>query len=1197
MMMHALNDGDTNYSDREKKRMRLHGPTLSPSSRTHADADSNNTTTTAHDQVNYNNNSNSKINRLTAHSSSTTTALAPPSNPFSSLALTSAQSFSTYSFGATPQTVNTPISLPSISDDLECAESIDEVLEDDEDSDNDIVYPLTHSSDVVVRMQAGGEDANGSNSQQERAGANNNTDSVMHTLPSSSSTAANETTGADHDGLTTPVVPYTSTTIPSTSQHNISDGELSPSCYKSFEAKASLITSVEDALEAYDNNMELYMYDNEQIVQPYLFYFTYQYGLAEDMRPVLIQWLFDVGHQLNLMRETVYLGLNYIDRYLSLSPYDTPPCNDAFARIDKSKYQLLGITCLWIASKIEEIFPPTREEMIDIACQTYSSAEFERMEKIILQTLNWKLQAQTPVSFLKFYIKKSAHVLFEQFKLDAKLIFNKVNHRHGNHISNNNTAAANPAASSSANDTAAPSSSSSGSVDTPHTSVTVTTPNTSSSSSTSSPSSSASPSTLTPHQADQQFSMRQLEFLYRIEFLLSSEWFTRAMEFIDILTLSHHSMRFYPSHLAASALYLCHQGLHDIIPIATGYNVIELGPCLVLMNSLWEMDHLDPLDFNYDLLPEQLEELRKRNEQFLGVPYSEFYLKQNSEEDRGKWMNTMINKTSSQHYCNHTPEEHTYLQQQLQARKNRVATTPSPSPAAQLQHSLQQPQRDHRSQQQQHQAQRQNGSDTVMNGQTDPAVPSSSSSSSSSSSIATPSVPDEFIYCTQIPSWSHTNIFRSLPKFLTPDIWKQLISMNLIHPIKNKYVHVLPGMWCDDPNANPLRPPKMGIQSAYAVEEDRLGGTSSSSNSSSANGSRFPDGSPMTGVGGNGAGMIKPDVAAFHAAAIAVPRSNQHQYQHQYQYQQHQQHQHQLQQQQTRVLASANHGGADVRRNGTTVPRTLQNSFVNMNAANNSNQQQHQHQINQHQPPPQPQQSHQLHLARTQPIPHPMTSNSATVAASGVPPALSSSTSSAADTCHPHSHHNDSAPVLYTFGENLHSLSRASTVILPPAAPSSSSSSHAVGNTVAASASLSSSSSAASGSSAATATASLPPPSHISLPPLPPPINGHSTHSNLSNHSAATVQLTTMPHTRWEEDEEEEDDSKMDIVDETDQRQNVDEDDDDDDRLLAHHGRAHSLSGNVVVQSSSQPMPFNPPHSSDKQQLPPQQQPLSSPSE
>nr|GEU63760.1 cyclin A2 [Tanacetum cinerariifolium] len=77
--------------------------------------------------------------------------------------------------------------------------------------------------------------------------------------------------------------------------------------------------------------------------------------------------------------ETLYLTVYLIDMFLSQH------C------IEWQKLQLLGVTCMLIASKYEEICAPAIEEFCFITGSTYSKSEVVKMEGQVLNDLNFQL--------------------------------------------------------------------------------------------------------------------------------------------------------------------------------------------------------------------------------------------------------------------------------------------------------------------------------------------------------------------------------------------------------------------------------------------------------------------------------------------------------------------------------------------------------------------------------------------------------------------------------------------------------------------------------------------------------------------------------------------------------------------------------------------------------------------------------------
>src|SRR4051794_36495539 len=90
---------------------------------------------------------------------------------------------------------------------------------------------------------------------------------------------------------------------------------------------------------------------------------TQQREVNPNMRAILVDWLVEVAEEYNLSSDTLYLCVNYVDRYL------------AQASVSRRQLQLLGITCMLIAAKYEEISCPSLEEFIVISDSTYSKEE------------------------------------------------------------------------------------------------------------------------------------------------------------------------------------------------------------------------------------------------------------------------------------------------------------------------------------------------------------------------------------------------------------------------------------------------------------------------------------------------------------------------------------------------------------------------------------------------------------------------------------------------------------------------------------------------------------------------------------------------------------------------------------------------------------------------------------------------------
>ncbi len=90
---------------------------------------------------------------------------------------------------------------------------------------------------------------------------------------------------------------------------------------------------------------------------------TVQEEVTWKMRGILVDWLIDVHNKFSLLPETLFLAINVMDRFLSVDSISLP------------KLQLLGLTCLFIASKYEEVTHPSIKNFIYMTDNGYNEEE------------------------------------------------------------------------------------------------------------------------------------------------------------------------------------------------------------------------------------------------------------------------------------------------------------------------------------------------------------------------------------------------------------------------------------------------------------------------------------------------------------------------------------------------------------------------------------------------------------------------------------------------------------------------------------------------------------------------------------------------------------------------------------------------------------------------------------------------------
>ena len=90
------------------------------------------------------------------------------------------------------------------------------------------------------------------------------------------------------------------------------------------------------------------------------------------MRTILVDWLIDVHNKFSLLPETLFLAINLLDRYLTKE------------HIALSKLQLLGLTCMLVASKYEEVTHPSIKNYIYMTDNGYTDEEVLKVSFILL---------------------------------------------------------------------------------------------------------------------------------------------------------------------------------------------------------------------------------------------------------------------------------------------------------------------------------------------------------------------------------------------------------------------------------------------------------------------------------------------------------------------------------------------------------------------------------------------------------------------------------------------------------------------------------------------------------------------------------------------------------------------------------------------------------------------------------------------
>lgn len=102
------------------------------------------------------------------------------------------------------------------------------------------------------------------------------------------------------------------------------------------------------------------------------------------MRAILLDWLMELCMEFTFKRQTFHTAISIVDRFMATVP-----------AIQRREFQLLGVTGLYIASKLEEICVPKIQDFAKATDNGYSIEQIRAMERHILKALKWRVMPAT----------------------------------------------------------------------------------------------------------------------------------------------------------------------------------------------------------------------------------------------------------------------------------------------------------------------------------------------------------------------------------------------------------------------------------------------------------------------------------------------------------------------------------------------------------------------------------------------------------------------------------------------------------------------------------------------------------------------------------------------------------------------------------------------------------------------------------
>ncbi|KFA81062.1 hypothetical protein S40288_09830 [Stachybotrys chartarum IBT 40288] len=132
-----------------------------------------------------------------------------------------------------------------------------------------------------------------------------------------------------------------------------------------------------------------YMREMEIKMLPNPHYMDDQTDIQWSMRSDLIDWLVQVHARFRLRPETLFLTVNYMDRFLGCRA------------VSREKLQLVGAAALLIASKFGDVKYPSPHAIFRVMDEAYDMEDILKAERFMLGTLNFELGWPDPLGFLR----------------------------------------------------------------------------------------------------------------------------------------------------------------------------------------------------------------------------------------------------------------------------------------------------------------------------------------------------------------------------------------------------------------------------------------------------------------------------------------------------------------------------------------------------------------------------------------------------------------------------------------------------------------------------------------------------------------------------------------------------------------------------------------------------------------------------
>ncbi|KAB0799007.1 hypothetical protein PPYR_06887 [Photinus pyralis] len=119
-----------------------------------------------------------------------------------------------------------------------------------------------------------------------------------------------------------------------------------------------------------------------------------QTEVTPQMRKIVAEWMMEVCDEQNCQDEVFPIAVNFMDRFL------------AVRSINKSHLQLLGTSCMLVASKLREPKPLPAQTLVFYTDNSITIEDLRKCELLVVSKLKWDLTVVTPQDFLAHILRR-----------------------------------------------------------------------------------------------------------------------------------------------------------------------------------------------------------------------------------------------------------------------------------------------------------------------------------------------------------------------------------------------------------------------------------------------------------------------------------------------------------------------------------------------------------------------------------------------------------------------------------------------------------------------------------------------------------------------------------------------------------------------------------------------------------------------